>query len=195
MGLIGSILFALMGGVLLFYGYALFRIMLPIFGFMLGLLLGFALVPPEQWLLVLIVSVALALVLGALAFAAWSVVLAVAGAIFGAGIGFGVGVALGGSGYLFAIIGAVVFGLLFFRFRDLMVMVVTALNGAWMVVLGLASIFNQQDLVEQTRLAIRTDLPISPNWIILIIVAVVGIAGVVVQQRIFAGRNTYGYDV
>jgi hypothetical protein len=179
MGLIGSILFALMGGVLLFYGYALFRIMLPIFGFMLGLLLGFALVPPEQWLLVLIVSV----------------VLAVAGAIFGAGIGFGVGVALGGSGYLFAIIGAVVFGLLFFRFRDLMVMVVTALNGAWMVVLGLAAIFNQQDLVEQTRLAIRTDLPISPNWIILIIVAVVGIAGVVVQQRIFAGRNTYGYDV
>jgi hypothetical protein len=195
MGLIGALLVALLGAVLLVYGYAIFRILLPIFGFVMGLILGFALVPPEQWLLVLLVSVALALVLGALAFAAWSVALAISGAVFGAGLGFGLGVAIGGIGYVLAIIGAVVFGLLFFRFRDFVVILITALNGAWMIVTAVAAIFNRQDLVEQTRLALSADVPASPNWIVLIVVVGVSIAGVVIQQRIFGGRNTYSFDV
>jgi hypothetical protein len=195
MGLIGALLVALMGAVLLVYGYAIFRILLPIFGFIMGLILGFALVPPEQWLLVLLVSVVLALILGALAFAAWSVVLAISGAVFGAGLGFGLGVALGGLGYVFALIGAVVFGLLFFRFRDLAVILITALNGAWMIVTAVAAIFNRQDLVDQTRLALTSEVPASPNWIVLILVAVVAIAGILIQQRMFGGRNTYSFDV
>jgi hypothetical protein len=195
MGLIGALLVALMGAVLLVYGYAIFRILLPIFGFIMGLILGFALVPPEQWLLVLLVSVVLALILGALAFAAWSVVLAISGAVFGAGLGFGLGVALGGLGYVFALVGAVVFGLLFFRFRDLAVILITALNGAWMIVTAVAAIFNRQDLVDQTRLALTSEVPASPNWIVLILVAVVAIAGILIQQRMFGGRNTYSFDV
>lgn len=197
MGLIGIILFGLFGVVLLVYGYPMFRLLLPIFGFMLGFIVGSALIPPEQWLLMLIISVGLAIGLAALAFAAWSLVLGLAGVIFGAGLGLGLGVALGGNGHIMAIAGAVLFGLLFFRLRNLMVILLTAYNGAWMVVAAVAELLGQEDMITRTQRALNSDLGVfTPNWIIVIAVVVVGIIGVVVQYRMFGTRDTYSsFDV
>jgi hypothetical protein len=64
-----------------------------------------------------------------------------------------------------------------------------------MIVTAVAAIFNRQDLVDQTRLALTSEVPASPNWIVLILVAVVAIAGILIQQRMFGGRNTYSFDV
>ncbi|MBL8147226.1 MAG: hypothetical protein JNL34_12655, partial [Anaerolineae bacterium] len=128
MGLLGVLLFAAFGITLLVYGYPLFRLLLPIFGFMIGFVVGYSLIPPEQWLLALVISIGLAIALGALAMVAWSVVVGLAGIIFGAGIGLGLGVALGGNGIWLGLAGAIVGGLIFYRFRDLAVILFTALN-------------------------------------------------------------------
>lgn len=195
MGLLGILIFAAFGVTLLVYGYPLFRLLLPIFGFMIGFVVGFSLVPPEQWLLALIISIGLAIALGALAMVAWSVVVGLAGVIFGAGLGFGLGVALGGNGIWLAIIGAVVGGLIFYRFRDLAVILFTALNGAWMLVAGGAELLGQDQLVARTKLALTTDLSVSPSWLILIAFIVVGIVGIVVQYRLFGNRDTYSAEI
>jgi len=194
MGLLGILIFAAFGVVLLVYGYPLFRMLLPIFGFMIGFVIGYSIVPPEQWLLALVISVGLAIALGALAIAAWSVVVGLAGIIFGAGLGFGLGVALGGNGIWLAIIGAVVGGLIFYRFRDLAVILFTALNGAWMLVAGGAELLGQDQLVARTKLALTTDLSVSPSWLILIAFAVLGVVGVAVQYKLFGNRDAYSAD-
>lgn len=195
MGLLGVLLFAAFGVLILVYGYPLFRMLLPIFGFMIGFVVGYSLVPPEQWLLALIISIGLAIALGALAIMAWSLIIGFAGIIFGAGIGLGIGVALGGNGIWLAIIGAVVGGFLFYRFRDLAVILFTALNGAWMLVAGAAEVLGQGDLVTRTKLALTTDLSVSPSWFILIAFVVVGIVGVAVQYKLFGHRDAYSIEM
>lgn len=195
MGLLGVLLFAAFGVLILVYGYPLFRMLLPIFGFMIGFVVGYSLVPPEQWLLALIISIGLAIALGALAIMAWSLIIGFAGIIFGAGIGLGIGVALGGNGIWLAIIGAVVGGFLFYRFRDLAVILFTALNGAWMLVAGAAEVLGQGDLVTRTKLALTTDLSVSPSWFILIAFVVVGIVGIAVQYKLFGHRDAYSIEM
>lgn len=190
-GLIGLLLFAAFGITLLVYGYPLFRLLLPVFGFMIGFVAGYAIVPPEQWLLALAISIGLAIALGALAMVAWSLVIGLAGIIFGAGLGLGLGVALGGNGIWLAIIGAVVGGLVFYRFRDLAVILFTALNGAWMLVAGGAEVLGQEQLVARTKLALTTDFSVRPSWLILIAFVVVGIVGIAVQYKLFGNRDTY----
>lgn len=192
--LIGLILFAAFGVTLLVYGYPLFRMLLPIFGFMIGFVVGYSIFGEERWLLAMVTAVGLAIALGALALVAWSLIVALAGILFGAGLGLGIGVALGGSGVWLAIIGAVVGGFLFYRFRDLAVIVFTALNGAWMLVVGAADVLGLEDLVARTRLAATTDVSAQPSWLIIIAFVVVGIIGVVVQMRLFGNRNTYSED-
>ena len=191
MGLLGVLLFAAFGITLLVYGYPLFRLLLPIFGFMIGFVVGYSLIPPEQWLLALVISVGLAIALGALAMVAWSLVIGLAGIIFGAGIGLGLGVALGGNGIWLGIVGAIIGGLIFYRFRDLAVILFTALNGAWMLVAGGAELLGQDQLVARTRLALTTDFSVSPSWLILIAFAVVGVVGIAVQYKLFGKRDAY----
>ena len=191
MGLLGVLLFAAFGITLLVYGYPLFRLLLPIFGFMIGFVVGYSLIPPEQWLLALVISVGLAIALGALAMVAWSLVIGLAGIIFGAGIGLGLGVALGGNGIWLGIAGAIIGGLIFYRFRDLAVILFTALNGAWMLVAGGAELLGQDQLVARTRLALTTDFSVSPSWLILIAFAVVGVVGIAVQYKLFGKRDAY----
>ena len=191
MGLIGLLLLIAFGLVMLVYGYPLFRLLLPIYGFMVGFVVGYALIPPENWLLALIVSIGLAIALGALAFAAWSVVLAIAGVIFGSGLGLGLGVALGGSGVLLAIAGAVIGGFLFYRFRNIMVILFTALNGAWLLVAAAAELLGQEQLVTRTQMAINTGFSVSPSWIVLIGFVVAAVVGIVVQYRLFGTRDAY----
>lgn len=191
MGLLGVLLFAAFGITLLVYGYPLFRLLLPIFGFMIGFVVGYSLIPPEQWLLALVISVGLAIALGALAMVAWSLVIGLAGIIFGAGIGLGLGVALGGNGIWLGIAGAIIGGLIFYRFRDLAVILFTALNGAWMLVAGGAELLGQDQLVTRTKLALTTDFSVSPSWLILIAFAVVGVVGIAVQYKLFGKRDAY----
>ena len=191
MGLLGVLLFAAFGITLLVYGYPLFRLLLPIFGFMIGFVVGYSLIPPEQWLLALVISVGLAIALGALAMVAWSLVIGLAGIIFGAGIGLGLGVALGGNGIWLGIAGAIIGGLIFYRFRDLAVILFTALNGAWMLVAGGAELLGQDQLVTRTKLALTTDFSVSPSWLILIAFAVVGVVGIAVQYKLFGKRAAY----
>lgn len=189
--LIGLILFAAFGIALLVYGYPLFRMLLPIFGFMIGFIVGYSIFGEDQWFLAMVMSVILAIALGALALVAWSLIVAVAGVLMGASLGIGIGVALGGSGVWLAIIGAVVGGFLFYRFRDIAVILFTALNGAWMLVVGAADILNLDNLVTRTRMAATTDLSVQPSWLIVIAFVVVGVIGIVVQFRLFGNRDTY----
>ena len=77
----------------------------------------------------------------------------------------------------------------------LAVILFTALNGAWMLVAGGAELLGQDQLVARTKLALTTDLSVSPSWLILIAFIVVGIAGIVVQYRLFGNRDTYSADL
>jgi hypothetical protein len=189
--LLGLLLFAAFGVTLLVYGYPLFRLLLPIFGFMIGFVVGYSIFGEERWFLAMVFSVGLAIALGALALAAWSLIVALAGVLLGASLGVGIGVAIGGTGIWLAIIGAVVGGFMFYRFRDLAVILFTALNGAWMLVAGAADVLGQGALAQRTRLALTTDLSLQPSWFLIIAFVVVGVIGVVVQYRQFGNRDTY----
>jgi hypothetical protein len=172
----------IVGLVATFFGYGIFRLILPVLGFFYGYLLGSSLVEGALWGFLL--GLLFALVLGFLSYAYWSLLVTVGGAIIGFSLGYAFGEWLNLWNWISVIIGvglAVVFGVLWFLFKDLMVMWLTALAGAGIVAAGLAYFWP----------ALFGWLNNEGNWIATILVIALGIVGFLVQMVVFASMKLY----
>jgi Domain of unknown function (DUF4203) len=124
-----------------FYGYPLFRILLIVAGLIYGYLLGQILAPVSHPGLSLALGIILAVVLAVFAYPLWSIGVILLGAALGFGLLHFIGAALNATPaiiILLGVMGAVIFGILFYHVKDLLVIVATAFNGAALVVFGLS---------------------------------------------------------
>ncbi len=136
--LVGLILLA--GGLAgVFWGYRIFRIILPILGGFAGYLIAIVLFP-DSWVLALAIGFGLALLFVLLAFTAWSLMVTISGVILGASLGAAIAEGLNLWNWLgwIIILGlAVVGGYLVWKIRDEVVIILTAIAGAAFVATGL----------------------------------------------------------
>ena len=166
-----------------FYGYPLFRIVLILAGLIYGYVLGQAFVPASHPWLALVMGVGAAAVLAVLAYPLWSIGVIMIGAALGFMILGSVGIALNvsqGAVILLGVLGGAVVGFLFYRARDLIVMLSTAFNGALQVVYGLGLLFPE--------LAFRGG---RSNFLTVVAMVVLGGFGFAVQYGMFKDRRTY----
>lgn len=177
-----------------FFGYRIFRIMLGVYGFFLGAVLGFAFVSSiaaGQTLWLLLGAIAGGLVGAALMvvfyFIGVFLVSALAGAILADTVGLALGVDLP---LLVLIIVALVAGIAALFFQRYAIIVATALGGAWTAVGGAFSLISGEELrlrqVFGQAAEQRAGLAL---WIVLVVWLALAIAGALVQLRTTAERS------
>jgi hypothetical protein len=132
------------GLVQVFFGYRLFRVLIGVIGALFGFFYApeiFALATGEVPGIAVSVAVGIGLAI-AFALIAWYVFwLAVF--VWGAALGYAAGVSAFGDSPWLALVTGVVVGGLAMMFQHVLIVVLTALNGAWLVVSGIAFLFGQ----------------------------------------------------
>jgi len=160
-----GLLLILAGVAGLFWGYRIFRILLPIIGGLAGYLIAAALFPGSLFL-ALLIGFILAVALAILAYVAWSAMVTISGAILGGSLGAAVAEGLNlwnWLGWILIIVLAVVGAILVWKLRDEVVIILTAIVGAGFVADGLRQWFGAGSIQ-------------GPIWaIIFIVLAVIGI--------------------
>jgi hypothetical protein len=177
---IAAIIFGLAG---CFYGYPLFRLVLIVAGLIYGYVFGQSLIPAGHPWLALVMGAGAAVVLAVLAYPLWSIGVIVIGGALGFMILGSLGLALNASQgmvILLGVLGAVVVGYLFFRSRDLFVMLATAFNGAVQVIYGLGLLI--------PALAFGFG---RANFLAVAAILALGAFGFAVQYGMFKDRRTY----
>lgn len=167
-----------------FMGYQLFRVLLPVLAGLYGYTVAAGWFGPNQWLLAFLVGVMICAVFALLAYFVWSVTVGIGGVTLGFGAGTQLATFLGLSGLFAAAIGvivAVIFGVMFFSARDVLVMVATALGGAGLVLTGLAMLLP----------SLLGWLANERNLITFILTIVIAAAGFGAQYRTMAGQQNY----
>jgi len=132
----------------LFFGYRIFRVILPIFGGIAGYLIAAALFPNNLFL-ALVIGFGLAVVLAIVAYAAWSLMVTISGAILGGSVGAAIaeGLRLWSGplgtllGWIIVIALGVVGAILVWKIRDEVVIILTAITGAGFIADGLRQWF------------------------------------------------------
>jgi hypothetical protein len=171
-------------------GYAVFRMVLPILGFLVGMGLGAQLAAtlfdqpyldtPLSWALAIVIGVLVATI----AFVWWYVSVALTIAGLGYAIGYGAAIGLGltvGGGVVAGVILAVVFALaaVILRVPIGVVIVVTAFWGSSALIGGVLILM---DRIQPRQLRNGTvDVVIAESTLLLVIWLAVGIVGVLVQ--------------
>ncbi len=180
-----SLLLILFGLVVTFYGYGIFRLLLPVIGFIAGLLIGRALLPDNAfwgW----VVGLLLAVVFAYISYAYWSVMVTMSGALLGFTLGTSLMQMIGFWDWIGVVVGIVlafVFGALYFAFRDLFVMASTAFTGAGLVFYGLGKFLPWFEFLRD-----------QGNWLTFILTLVLGIIGAVVQMQLFTSLRYYSAE-
>lgn len=185
---LGLMILGLVGA---FFGYRVFRVLLPVYGGVAGFLLAWGWWGQNAWLLALVVGVALAAVFAVLAYAFWSAMVAFGGLIMGGAIGIVVGTSLNLWGWLTVVLAiglGIVFAALFYWVRNEMVIISTSATGATLVGRGVGELFGWRSGIEGV---INT----NPAWLTILVFAVgivVFIAGLLYQWRAYAKLRWYG---
>jgi hypothetical protein len=185
-----GVLAILIGLIACLAGYAVFRIVLPILGFVVGFGLGAQLAAtifdqpyldtPLSW----IVAIVVGLVVATIAFAWWyvSVALTIAGLGYAIGYGAGIGLGLTITGSVVAgVVVAVLFALaaIILRVPIGVVIVVTAFWGSSALIGGVLVLMNR---IEPRQLRNGTvDVVIAESALLLAVWVALGILGVLVQ--------------
>jgi hypothetical protein len=166
-----------------FYGYPLFRIFLILAGLFYGFMYGQSFYPASHPFMSILIGVAAAVVLAILAYPLWSFGIVLVGAALGFMILGEIGLILNFQELgviLFGILGALGLGYLFYRARDLFVILATAYNGAVQVVYGLG-LFHPSQAVGFAHW----------NFWPIIAIVVLGSLGFTVQYVMFKNRLKY----
>ena len=162
------------------FGYPIFRVLLPIYGGIVGYAVGRASIGPDYPVAAFLLALALAILFASLAYFYWSVMIGLAGALLGYGLVAGSAIffypTAPGISLLIGLAGALIGFLIFLAAKDLMVMVASALNGA-MIVGG--ATYSWLDPVS-TR-----------DYITLAVFTAVAVIGVIVQFRLFGKERKY----
>ena len=166
-----------------FYGYPLFRIFLVLAGLFYGFIYGQSFYPASHPFMAILIGVIAAVVLALLAYPLWSLGVVAVGAALGFMILGELGLVLNLPEIgviLLGIMGGVILGFLFFRARDLFVIVATAYNGAVQVIYGLG--------LFQASLAIGLG---QSNFLAMVAILVLGSLGFIAQYTMFKDRRKY----
>lgn len=185
-----GVLAILIGLIACLAGYAVFRIVLPILGFVVGFGLGAQLAAtifdqpyldtPLSWILAIVVG----LVVATIAFAWWYISVALTIAGLGYAIGYGAGIGLGltvTTAVVAGVVVAVIFALaaIILRVPIGVVIVVTAFWGSSALIGGVLILMNR---IEPRQLRNGTvDIVIAESALLLAIWVAIGILGVLVQ--------------
>lgn len=171
-------------------GYAVFRVVLPILGFFVGLGLGAQLAArlfnepylgsPLSW----VIAIVIGLVVATIAFIWWYVSVALTIGGLGYAIGYGAAAGVGADATLLVIVGvvvAVLFALvaLLLRVPIFIVILVTAFWGASALIGGVLIMLNRIEPGELRNGSVDVVIHNSPTW--LAIWLGLGILGVIVQ--------------
>jgi hypothetical protein len=194
-----GILAILIGLVACLAGYVVFRLVLPILGFFVGLGLGAQLAAslfnqpylgsPLSW----VIAIAVGLLIATIAFIWWYVSVALTIASLGYAIGFGVAHGLGWDPTAELVAGvalAVIFALvaLVLRVPIAIVIVVTAFWGSSALIGGVLILF---DRIEPNQLRNGTvDVVIAGSPVLLLVWLAVGVVGVLVQWLTTSRQET-----
>jgi Domain of unknown function (DUF4203) len=173
----------LVGLVSCFYGYPLFRILLVVAGLIYGYVLGQALAPASSPWLSLACGIGFAVVLAVFAYPLWSIGVVLVGAALGFVLLHFIGAALNATPaiiILLGVMGAIVFGILFYNVKDLLVIVATAFNGAALAVFGLS-----------WYIPVMAFGGGRANILDIVVMMVLGGLGFALQFSMFRGRRTY----
>jgi hypothetical protein len=173
----------LVGLVSCFYGYPLFRMLLIVAGLIYGYVLGQTLAPANYPWLSLACGIGFAVVLAVFAYPLWSLGVVLVGAALGFGLLHFIGAALNDTPaiiILLGVMGAIVFGILFYNVKDLLVIVATAFNGAALAVFGLS-----------WYIPVMAFGGGRANILDIVVMMVLGGLGFALQFSMFRGRRTY----
>lgn len=199
--LLFSFLAIVVGIGLTLLGYAAFRVLLPIIGFLAGLWLGMDLVtnfmsnmPFLGLSLGLVLGLILGVVFAAIAYFVYSVAIILVGLALGYALGAGVMLLLGIDGlfaWLVGVVVAIAVGVLFMRgdMPKVYIMVLTAFAGASAVIAGILVLFGQ---IPPSQLGLSfVDPYIAQSWFWLIVWAVLGAIGFVIQYQSVEMAESY----
>ena len=179
---LAGIIALVIGLAVCFLGYRLFRILLPLAGLVFGFALGSSLVQPEQWVLAILIGVAVGIVFALLAWFLWSAAVVIGGAMLGLGFGWTVGTAFFAPGMIPAVIAVVfgvVFAVLFTVIRKPAIMLSTAAGGAAAAVYGLGLLVPYFDLSRR------------PHVVATLLIIALAVAGFLVQYSTNKARDLY----
>jgi hypothetical protein len=166
-----------------FYGYPVFRILLIVAGLIYGYMLGQILVPASHPTMSLAIGILLAVILAVFAYPLWSIGVVLVGAALGFFLLHFVGAALNTTPatiILLGVLGAIIFGVLFYFIKDLLVIVATAFNGAALFVFGLSWYIPAMTFGRGRA-----------NIMDLVVMVVVGGLGFALQFSMFRHRRKY----
>jgi hypothetical protein len=185
-----------LGGLLAcFAGYRVFRIVLGIYGFILGALIASSFMGPDNTLYLVLAAVAGGIVGALVLIAAYFVGVALIGAGAGAALANAAWVAMDREPHVAVVVIFAVGGaLLAMALQRYVIILSTAFGGAWTAIVGgLALAGERAPAAATSRTDVWIPFPLSPDpgqpWVMIVWIAL-GIAGVVVQLAVTAkGRK------
>jgi predicted flap endonuclease-1-like 5' DNA nuclease len=175
-----------------FWGYRIFRILLPIYGGIAGFVLVHGWLGESNPLLALVVGIIAAVILGGLAYLLWSVLVGLGGIILGAAIGALIAAALNlwtWLAILLVLALAALVGYLFLKIRDEVVIIATVITGAGAAALGVGAWLGLQ-------MGIGTEAEPNATWLLVLVAAIwiaLVIAGIVYQWKRYRHLGWYGF--
>jgi hypothetical protein len=185
----------LLGGLIsCFAGYRVFRIVLGIYGFILGALFASGAVGTEHTMWMIVAALAGGVVGALILIAAYFVGVALLGAGIGALTSGLIWASLGREpGALVVILFSIAGALAALALQRYVIVGATAFGGAWTIIVGaLALAGNKMGIDAGARNNVWLVYPMNPApgqyWVLLVWVAL-GVAGVIVQLMITGDRN------
>jgi len=172
------------GAVVCFSGYRIFRVVLMLVGFLLGFVLGMAIMSNSGGIGQLLVGVVVGLLGAGIFYALYFVGIFLAGAFLGAGLAamlvslFNIG---GGVATILVLVGLIGGAILALVLNKLMIVISTAFSGAGTMVEGAVMIL--PGVLGSAAATLNTSLLVSFNALGVIAWLALSVAGVVVQYR------------
>lgn len=191
-----------------FYGFSLFLILLPIWGFFFGFLFGAGavsalfgdgfLATTLGWVIGFVVGI----VFAALAYLYYWFAVVFIGASLGYGLGLGLLAWLGNgggnlAGFIFGLVGAAIVAaiVVVLRVPKYLIILLTAVAGAFAAIAGLALIFNRLTLAQLDTGTVGAYHAVQDlNWIWPLAAVVLAVVGIVYQMRMTALQKAIMMD-
>ena len=181
----------LVGGLIsCFAGYRVFRIVLGIYGFILGALLASGMAGPENTFWMIVAALAGGVIGALILIAAYFVGVALLGAGIGALTASLIWAALGREpGAIAVIVFAIIGALGALALQRYVIIGATAFGGAWTIIVGVLALTGSRAVEATARTSVWLAYPMNPapgNYWILLVWLALGIAGVIVQLSVTA---------
>ena len=179
------------GGLLAcFAGYRIFRVVLGIYGFILGALLATSIVGTEQTMWTILAAIGGGIAGALILIAAYFIGVALIGAGLGAMTANLIWAGIGGEPHVAVVIGlAIVGALAALALQRYVIIVATAFGGAQTVVVGVAALMGNRAAADAAAQVVYSVYPLNPvpgTAVDLMAALVLGVLGVLVQLFVTA---------